>query len=321
MSAQAEFRKHPDDAMFRHEALVYSGDDGFVEATAPFIDGALAADETILVMIPEYKIDLLRSALGGDAAGVHFADMSRVGRNPARIIPAWRDFIAQHGSRRGALRGIGEPIWASRGPAELVECQRHESLLNLAFADAGPFWLLCPYDRAALPASVLDEAYRSHPFIVADSRQWESDSYHREAIATALFDGALPDPHSAALDLRFDHSSLNSVRRLVSQQLTDAGFGAVQTADFVLAVNETATNSIVHGGGGGHLRVWREGDDTLVCEIRDRGRITHPMVGRERPPHNRDGGRGLWMVNELCDLAQVRSDPAGTVVRLHMRRH
>ncbi|MGI8873571.1 MAG: hypothetical protein ACR2KP_04455 [Egibacteraceae bacterium] len=35
------------------------------------------------------------------------------------------------------LRGAGEPIWPERRPAELVECQRHESLLNVAFAD-GP---------------------------------------------------------------------------------------------------------------------------------------------------------------------------------------
>jgi hypothetical protein len=30
------------------------------------------------------------------------------------------------------------------------------------------------------------------------------------------------------------------------------------------------------------------------------------------------GGRGLWIVNHLCDLVQLRSSPAGNVVRLHM---
>ena len=30
--------------------------------------------------------------------------------------------------------------------------------------------------------------------------------------------------------------------------------------------------------------------------------------------------RGLWLVNNLCDLAQIRSSPrTGTAVRVHMR--
>ena len=29
-------------------------------------------------------------------------------------------------------------------------------------------------------------------------------------------------------------------------------------------------------------------------------------------------GRGLWMASELCDVMQVWSDAAGTVVRLRM---
>jgi anti-sigma regulatory factor (Ser/Thr protein kinase) len=39
---------------------------------------------------------------------------------------------------------------------------------------------------------------------------------------------------------------------------------------------------------------------------------------RERPPDRRSGGRGLWIVNHLCDLVQVRSSQAGNVIRLHM---
>ena len=75
-----------------------------------------------------------------------FAEMDDVGTNPARIIPAWTDFVAGHEGQ--AVHGIGEPIWAERSPAEVVECQRHESLLNLAFGDEVDFRLLCPYDSA-----------------------------------------------------------------------------------------------------------------------------------------------------------------------------
>lgn len=44
------------------------------------------------------------------------------------------------------------------------------------------------------------------------------------------------------------------------------------------------------------------------------------MEGRRRPPTDRTGGYGLWLVNHVCELAQVRSRDTETVVRLHMRR-
>jgi MEDS: MEthanogen/methylotroph, DcmR Sensory domain len=39
-----------------------------------------------------------------------------------------------------------------------------------------------------------------------------------------------------------------------------------------------------------------------------------------RQPPDSPGGHGLWLVNELCDLAERRTGPAGTTTRLHMRR-
>jgi hypothetical protein len=46
--------------------------------------------------------------------------------------------------------------------------------------------------------------------------------------------------------------------------------------------------------------------------------IQAPMAGRERPAVDRDGGRGLWMANQLCDLVQLRTFATGAVVRLHL---
>ena len=86
----------------------------------------------------------------------------------------------------------------------------------------------------------------------------------------------------------------------------------------MLAVNELATNSLCHGGGVGTLQMWTEAD-TLLCEVHDRGHITEPLVGRIAPEPKQPTGRGLWVVNHLCDLVQIRSTPTGSVVRVHMR--
>jgi anti-sigma regulatory factor (Ser/Thr protein kinase) len=82
-------------------------------------------------------------------------------------------------------------------------------------------------------------------------------------------------------------------------------------------VNEIASNSLLHGGGRGVLRVWRQGR-RVVCEIRDRGRLDDPLADRDLPSPESTVGRGLWIANQLCDLVQIRSFPTGTVVRLHM---
>ena len=74
----------------------------------------------------------------------------------------------------------------------------------------------------------------------------------------------------------------------------------------MLAVSEIATNAVVHGGGGGILRIWQE-DDAVVCDVTSRGRIDSPLVGRERPVSHSVGGYGLWLANEVCDLVQIRS--------------
>ena len=74
---------------------------------------------------------------------------------------------------------------------------------------------------------------------------------------------------------------------------------------------------IGHGGGAGHIQIW--GDDAwLICDVAGNGLITDPLVGRRRPDARRGGGLGLWIVNQLCDLVQLRSSPDGTVVRMHM---
>jgi anti-sigma regulatory factor (Ser/Thr protein kinase) len=300
---------------FRHEAFLYDGMAAFLAGTVPFVQAGLDADEAVLVVVGAEKIDGLRGAFGSDAARVSFADMAEVGRNPARIIPAWRDFLAEHVHGR-PVRGIGEPVWAGRTPDELVECQRHEALLNVAFATGAPWRLLCPYDSRALGADVLQEARHSHRFVTAGGRDDESGDYQGDAW-TGPGGDLLPDRPFGVPQLVFGAVPLEPVRAFVVEHVGEI-LGAPELIDLLLAVTEVASNSVVHGGGGGTLWVWPAAGG-VVCEVRDRGWIREPLVGRARPPFDGESGRGLWMVNQLCDLVQLRSSPAGTVVRMHMQ--
>jgi anti-sigma regulatory factor (Ser/Thr protein kinase) len=303
---------------FRHEALFYAGKDDFVRRTGAFLRDAVEADEPALVVVDAAKIGLLREDLGDAAGGVRFADMAEVGANPARIIPAWREFVTRSAPTGRRLRGIGEPIWPERTAAELAECERHESLLNLAFAGSPSWWLLCPYDTEALDPAVLEEARRTHPFVRENGVGRESADYYGLSAIGAPFAEPLPDPPASALELAFGEGPLEALRWLVGRAAADAGLDETRAADLVLAVHELAANTVRHGGGRGTLRIWRE-PDTLICEVADTGRLDQPLAGRERPLAGQPGGRGLWLVNQLCDLAQIRCFPTASVVRLHMR--
>jgi anti-sigma regulatory factor (Ser/Thr protein kinase) len=244
--------------------------------------------------------------------------MREVGGNPARLIPVWKQFLDACTFPCTRAWGIGEPVWAGRSQAELVECQRHEALLNLAFADAAPLSLLCPYDRVALDAEVIAAAHHSHPTIVDDGARRPSHAYCGVESLTAPFSDLLPEPRAPVHALAFGSDDLTGLRQFIARRARAAGLGAARGEDFVLAVNEVATNSVRHGGGRGTLRAWEE-RGMLICEVRDRGRFDDPLAGRRRPSGAQIGGYGLWLANQVCDLVQLRSLDDGSAVRVHMR--
>jgi anti-sigma regulatory factor (Ser/Thr protein kinase) len=304
----------------RHEALFYSGDTEFLEGTLEFIRDSLEQDEAILVVVAAEKIRALRGELRGEDLGrASFADMADVGRNPARIIPAWRDFVSAQGGADRPVRGIDEPIYPARSPAELVECQQHENLLNVAFTGGPPWWLVCPYDTTALDGNVIEEARRSHPVL------WHGDDHSASDVVRGLDAMAaptaapLPAPPATACVVPFRSvHALRDIRRVVEDHACRAGLDSTQTAAVVLAADEIAANGLRHGGGVGVLRVWQDAS-ALLCEVESAGWIDAPLAGRVRPSLFDGDGRGLWLANQLCDLVQVRSFGDRSVVRIHMR--
>jgi anti-sigma regulatory factor (Ser/Thr protein kinase) len=303
---------------FRHDAVFYAGEPGFLPAVLPFVAGAVERDEPVLVAILPAREEALRGGLGHAAARVEFVDMESAGRNPARIIPVWNDFVARHAAGGKALNGVGEPIWAERTTEEIAECQRHESLLNLAFARAGSFALICPYDETGLAADVLAAARESHPHVIEDGKRGASSCYHGLAEIAESDRRPLPAAPEQVRTQAFSAEALATVRHEVEAWACAQGLERSRAADLALAVHEAAVNSILHGGGRGVLRSWRAGDAT-VCEIADAGELHDPLAGRSLPEPGSCGGRGLWLINHLCDLVQIRATAAGMVIRMQQR--
>ena len=302
---------------FRHEALLYSGDGDFADRVGAFVRDGVDAGEPALVAVHPRKIEILRRALGGSARRVTFVDMDALGTNPARILTTWRTFAGPHLAAGRRIRGVGEPVSPGRSAAELVECHRHEALLNLAFDGGGAWWLVCPYDAGALPADVIAEARCTHP-LVWNSHSGEPSAEYRGRLAAAEPFTTPLDPPPRVEETAFMLGDLRAIRALVAGAARGWGLPEARVADLILAAGEVAANSVRHGGGRGLMRVWYDGD-AAVCEIRDAGYIDQPLAGREPPESGRTGGYGLWLANQVCDLVQVRSSPAGTTIRLHVR--
>jgi anti-sigma regulatory factor (Ser/Thr protein kinase) len=306
----------PVPAGFDHEALFYRGTADFLAGVLPFLREGLARGEAVVVAEPRDRLDLIREALGDDAAGVDFLDMAEIGANPPRIIAVWAAAVDEHvGSGRG-LRGLGEPAWHGRRTVELVECQLHELLLNVAF-DAGPAWrLMCPYDEELLPRTVCRGALRAHPVRATSRGRLPSADYARDGHVAALAEPLpRPRPREGVLSGRYGPADLPAVRRTVVHWARTCGLSEDQVEALQLAASELATNSVRHGGGGGTVAMWAEPGAAMV-EFSDAGQLRDPLAGRRHPSLEQECGRGLYLVNQLCDLVQVRTSPRGTTARV-----
>jgi anti-sigma regulatory factor (Ser/Thr protein kinase) len=112
-------------------------------------------------------------------------------------------------------------------------------------------------------------------------------------------------------------TNLSEVRALAEKQARMAGLPDDRVIDFVIAVSEVAGNTVRHAKSPGSIVIWSDGDE-VICEIRDGGVIADPLAGTQPPPPESNGGHGLWLVHQVCDQVDVRSDKNGTVIRLHM---
>ncbi len=331
---------------FSHQAVYYRAPDGYLGAVLPFVRAGLTRSEPVLVAVPPAAARLLRTALArpGDdgtsdngisdngisdngashngtseagsagrdgSAGVTFADMTELGRNPGRIISAVWEFISRHAGR--PVRFIGEPLWPARTAAEAREAVRHEALINVAFAGA-PVAVLCPYDVAALAPRIVASAGHTHPLIGTLAEPRPSPDYDGGRVPRTSA-RPLPRPPARAEHLAY-RGDLRPVRDFVTRFAQRSGLDPDRAADLVLAVGELAANTLRHTSGGGVVSAWRAPGE-VICQVTDQGRISDPLVGRRRPPDA--SGLGIWVVHQVCDLVELRTGRSGTAVRVHLR--
>lgn len=317
MSAAAEPLRTVRDH-FVHPALFYRDAGEYLEGTVSFVREGLAAGEPVAVAVPGDRLRLIKDALGDDADAVRLLDMREAGRNPGRIIPGVLRAFADTCPAGQRVRIIGEPIWAGRSENEYPACVQHEALINAAF-QGRTVTILCPYDAVRLPGHVLADAYATHPTVItAGSRTVrDSEAYAPDAVV-ARYNEPLPLV-ADAMTFPFVAESLTPARHAATDEGRRLGLTGITLEDLALATAELTTNSVLHGGGAGVLRIWGEGGH-VVCEVRDGGRLTDPLAGRRPASRDQRGGRGLLLVNLIADLVRLHTGDQGTTIRCWFAR-
>lgn len=301
---------------FVHDLLLYATQREYLDATVPFLSDSLAAGTPTLVAAPPGHAAWVTRALGPRAEKVQVVDMTLDGRNPGRIIPAvLRSFVDEHAGQPFAI--VAESLWPGRSAAEYPVCLQHEAMVNVMFAGlAGT--MLCPCDRALEPETLRDLC-RTHPAMIASGERRPSLGYTDPAGVVDEFNLPLPPPDPATPVLDFAGiDDLPRLREFVGRHAGAAGLVHDRSIDLQMAANEIATNTIRHAGGRGAARVW-VAEGHVICEITDTGHIADPLAGRIAPPLTSEAGRGLLVINYLCDLVRLYTVPGRTTIRMYMR--
>jgi anti-sigma regulatory factor (Ser/Thr protein kinase) len=298
-----------------HLAYLYEDERDYLSCLSDFVQAGLRNAEPVFVAVPGRRAGLVRERLGAESPLLRYGAMAETGRNPARLIPELYAFIAEHPGQR--VRYIGESIWPERSDAELCEATRHEALINLAFATAAVS-IMCPYDVSGLRASVVGGVQRTHPAIMQAGRTQPATGYAGWDVVPAECEDPLPAAPADAQTLGYE-TSLRQVRDLVASYGAALGMEDDRITNLVIAAGEITANTLRHTSAGGTFWVWHTGQE-IICQVQDQGWITDPLAGRQRHSPE-DSGHGLWVVNQVCDLVEIRtSQAAGTIIRLHMRR-
>jgi anti-sigma regulatory factor (Ser/Thr protein kinase) len=108
-------------------------------------------------------------------------------------------------------------------------------------------------------------------------------------------------------------ADLAEVRAFVRARAGDLGLPDRRADLLTLAVSELATNTLQHTVGGGRVRL-RVEPGRLLCDVIDQGPLRR--FGRAMPAAQEVRGRGLAIVERICDEVGIDSEDGSTRIRL-----
>lgn len=296
-------------AALRHDALVYSSHDEYVNRSVAFLRDGLQAGEGGIVANNRVGLAMVRDALGADADRVTFVDSSGAYTRPARAVAGYYGCFLEQLRDAPSVRAVADmppgpasddwDLWAS-----------YEAVANLAFAHL-PVWVMCTYDESAFPDHVLENVCRTHSEVHHGDRRCDRHLEDPSELLRAL--APAPEPLRGLRLLR-PGDDLERFREQLARELAAEQVPEPKALDMLVAGTEIAANAVQHGGGIDAVRVGRA-HGRFVCEVIDGGGgFDDPTAGYIAP---RDGTPcGLWVARLLTWSIETFRSPRGFTVRV-----
>jgi anti-sigma regulatory factor (Ser/Thr protein kinase) len=231
--------------------------------------------------------------------------------DPASFWRVISPLVRQAAKAGQPVRLFGEMVWLLWDAGLVNAAIEVEALWN-ELGHQYSFSLLCAYPAppvgTGLRLDALTEVCRLHTEVVGGPPEPVDRERERQ----------LSSPPGDAEVLRY-RADLAGVRSFAAARARRAGLPPRRVGDLVIAVSELAANTLAHTSGPGSLALWVT-DSEVICQIHDLGEITDPLAGKLRPDPVADGGgRGLWVVHQLCDRVEIGTGSAAPTIRVHMR--
>jgi anti-sigma regulatory factor (Ser/Thr protein kinase) len=308
-----------DRAGFRHVAALYGTDEEFLALAVPFLADGIAAGDPTLLAVSAHLQRRVQEFLG-DPAGLTLLGSEQY-RQPfttlQRNYQLLLDCVGTGDRLIGRIRMIGavpEPGIGTRWDGWV----RYEAAINDLYA-ALPVWSICPYDTRSLPAEVLDDVERTHPYLAAgDGEHRPNPRYTAPTAFLAELAHKEVDPlESTRPDLALTDPSPTDGRRAVAALAATTTLDRETIDGLVVAVSEALANAIQHGRRPVELRAWAAPERVLVV-VRDQGGGPSDPYAGYLPKRGEqvDTGLGLWIAHQICSRVTLTHTPEGFTVRL-----
>jgi anti-sigma regulatory factor (Ser/Thr protein kinase) len=281
--------RHPD---FEHVAVYHEGADDLAEQLVPEVARALADGSAVLICSPREVWRRIAARLGQASEAIEYVPDEIRYAHPNVALRILHDFA------RDRTRGGAPAAWSigsipfDGDAARNADWVRYERAVNEVLQHL-PLRAVCTYDLASTPPELLDEARSTHSNCdgtVASGRHADGEP------ATLPITLPAVEPF-----MRLHVHSSRSARHTVAEAYREL-IGDDALGDLTLIVSELVSNALTHGAPPVTLSAWhRPADATSVIDVSDHGRgIDDPFVDL-RPPRQRPGGAGMWIVGQLSE--------------------
>lgn len=322
-SSESQSRAAPG---FLHSALILDSDQSVRQVLVSAVRRALAEADGVFMVIGAQTGRLLREELRAEAKNLEWGDTSAFYQRLGFAYEGFRRLLAAAHAAGRRIHVFAEPDVAdeagSPGAVDRAAAyMAYEAIYNETYAGFGCD-VTCLWDARRHSTLTIENARALHNHELGPA-DWEPSP---EFVAPRQYlagRNQLPLPLPSQADWHAvleGHDGLPALRAELEDWAQQHGFTVPAATDVVLAVNEIATNGLVHGRPPVQVHGWRH-RDTLVVQVDDQGAIPLPALAGYQPPTGLPlSERGLWLARQLADVVQTHTTDRQTSVRLYFPR-